>query len=95
MKRMEDPRIPEIGTILVANFKGQTISAEVCDGHFLHNGEKFRSLTAIARKYTGYRFSGFKFFGLGKKQPKNDASAISPTDASPNNLEECKEEFSE
>jgi len=95
--RMSDPRIPVVGTVLSRMYKGQQIDVLVQENGFFYKGQLYMSLCGVTRAIvqgSGHR-GGFQFFGLGKKQPKNDASAISLTDASLNNLEEGKEEFSE
>jgi len=59
MKRTLDP-----GSQLVRVWNGRTHHVEVIETGFMWNGESFRSLSAIARKITGARWSGPKFFGL-------------------------------
>jgi hypothetical protein len=48
----------------VREWQGRTWTVEVIDGGFLMGGEKYASLSAIARKITGSRWSGPRFFGL-------------------------------
>ena len=36
------------------------------DGGFLYRGERFGSLSEVARKITGVRWNGPRFFGLRK-----------------------------
>jgi hypothetical protein len=52
------------GGQLVRVWNGRTHHVEVVDGGFIWNNQKFRSLTAIAYKITGARWSGPRFFGL-------------------------------
>lgn len=52
------------GTRLVREWKGRTWTIEVTDGGFLMSGEKFASLSSIAKKITGTHWSGPRFFGL-------------------------------
>jgi hypothetical protein len=52
------------GSQLVRVWNGRTHYVEVVDGGFIWNNEKFRSLTAIAYRITGARWSGPRFFGL-------------------------------
>ncbi len=58
-KRALDP-----GSQLVRVWNGRTHHVEVIEKGFIWNGERFRSLSAIARKITGARWSGPRFFGL-------------------------------
>jgi len=93
---VKDPRLPIPGAVLQRDYNGRKILVEVLEDGFSFEGRKYGSISSIAQEVTGKSWkSGYVFFGLGKKQPKNEASAISPTDASLNNLEEGKEEFSE
>jgi hypothetical protein len=57
------PRIKP-GTRLVRDWQGQTHTVTVCEGGFEYRGERYRSLSQIARLITGTRWSGPLFFGL-------------------------------
>lgn len=65
-----DPRIPPPGTALIREYKGRTIRAVVLkDGQgFECDGERFRTLTALAKKFTGSHMNGFRFFRLGAQR---------------------------
>jgi Protein of unknown function (DUF2924) len=52
------------GTVLVREWHGVTHRVTVLDDGFDFHGERFRSLSEIARKITGVRWSGPLFFGL-------------------------------
>lgn len=52
------------GNRLVRRWRGRTYIVEVTDDGLVYNGECFSSLSVIARKITGTRWSGPKFFGL-------------------------------
>lgn len=52
------------GAKLIREWQGRTWTVEVIDGGFLMGGERYVSLSAIARKITGARWSGPRFFGL-------------------------------
>jgi hypothetical protein len=52
------------GTALVREWHGVTHRVTVLDDGFDFAGERFRSLSEIARKITGVRWSGPLFFGL-------------------------------
>lgn len=62
-----DPRLPPTGSAIVRKYKGQTIRAVVLeDGKgFEWNGERFRTLSSLAKKITGSHMNGFRFFRLG------------------------------
>ena len=55
------------GTQLVREWNGRKYQVEVTDDGFRMNGERFRSLSAIALRITGTNWSGPRFFGLNGK----------------------------
>jgi hypothetical protein len=52
------------GTILRREYKGRVIVVRVLDSGFEHDGERYRSLTAVAQKVTGSHWNGMSFFGV-------------------------------
>ncbi|NND42670.1 MAG: DUF2924 domain-containing protein [Silicimonas sp.] len=52
------------GGRLIREWNGATHVVDVIDGGFLWNGERYASLSPIARAITGARWSGPRFFGL-------------------------------
>ena len=52
------------GTRLIREWNGATHVVDVAAGHFVWNGSRYRSLSAVARAITGARWSGPRFFGL-------------------------------
>ncbi len=52
------------GLRLVREWRGETHDVLVLEEGFEWNGERRRSLSAIAREITGTRWSGPRFFGL-------------------------------
>ncbi len=52
------------GTKLIREFKGKKYSVTVIPDGYEFNGQKFKSLSAIANKITGTRWNGRKFFGV-------------------------------
>jgi hypothetical protein len=52
------------GNRLVRRWRGRTYVVEVIDDGLIYDGERFSSLSVIAGKITGTRWSGPKFFGL-------------------------------
>ncbi len=63
------------GAKLVREWQGRTWTVEVIEGGFLMGGERYASLSALARKITGARWSGPRFFGLAEEVPADDAPA--------------------
>ena len=73
-----DPAIVlKTGTTLVRQWRGHTHAILVCDDGFEYEGERFRSLSVIAKRITGAHWSGPRFFGLTKPA---DASAAARAD---------------
>ena len=52
------------GARLVREWNGSAHVVEVVEGGYVWNGDRHRSLSAIARAITGARWSGPRFFGL-------------------------------
>ncbi len=52
------------GNRLVRRWRGRTYVVEVGEDGLLYDGTRFSSLSVIASKITGTRWSGPKFFGL-------------------------------
>lgn len=61
----QDRRLPPPGNWIVRKYKGRTISVRVLRDEFEFEGERFKSLSAVAKKVTGSHLNGFRFFGLG------------------------------
>ena len=54
------------GTRLLREWGGRTYTVIVLDDGFESEGERYQSLTQIARRITGAHWSGPRFFGLRK-----------------------------
>ena len=65
-----DPRIPPPGSAIVREYKGRKIRVIVLADHegFEFEGERFRTLSAIAKRVTDSHINGFRFFRLGSKR---------------------------
>ena len=61
-----DSRLPMPGSVIVKQYKGRTTLVKVLDSGFEYGGERFASLSAIAKKITGTKWNGLLFFGLTK-----------------------------
>ena len=72
-KKINDPRLPLVGTMLRRNWKGQTILVEVLPKGFRYEGRQYPSLSNIAFEITGTRWNGFAFFGLMRNVGKANA----------------------
>ena len=61
-------KLPAIGSKLTRNYHDKEIVVEVLKDGFRYDGATYTSLTALAKKITGYRaISGPAFFGLWKR----------------------------
>lgn len=64
-RKWTSARVPlRLGNRLVRRWRGRTYVVEVNESGLIYDGERFGSLSVIAAKITGTRWSGPKFFGL-------------------------------
>ena len=59
-----DPRLPPAGTVLTRRFKGTDHEVKVLEQAFVWDGQRYESLTAVAKAITGTHWNGYLFFGL-------------------------------
>jgi hypothetical protein len=59
-----------VGTRLVRTWNNKEYEVKVVPGGFEYEGQKFRSLSAVAQKITGAHWNGRHFFGLPKMDRK-------------------------
>jgi hypothetical protein len=57
------------GARLVRQWRGRVHTVLMLEDGFDYEGERFRSLTQIARRITGVKWSGPRFFGLVQPAP--------------------------
>lgn len=67
-----DPRLPDVGTTLVRDFKDKRYEIVVIEDGFRYDGERYTSLSTIAKLITGISWNGWSFFKL---QPVQKAGA--------------------
>ena len=66
--RSFDPSIVlKTGARLVRQWRGRTHTVLVREDGFEYQGQRYRSLTVIAKQITGAHWSGPRFFGLSKR----------------------------
>ena len=58
------PRRVKPGSVLVRQWKGERHRVTVLEEGFAYEGETYHTLSEIARKITGTRWNGPRFFGL-------------------------------
>jgi hypothetical protein len=61
------------GTRMVRQWQGRLYEVITLESGFMYDGQKFRSLSEIARVITGTRWSGPAFFGLKKRKSEEAA----------------------
>ena len=61
-----DERLPRPGHAIVRRYKGETLRVTVLSTGFEFKGERYDSLSAIAKAVTGSHINGFRFFRLVK-----------------------------
>lgn len=62
--RANDNLLP--GTALKREYKGHTVRVKVLANGFEWEGERYKSLTAVAKAVTGKHWNGYHFFNLRK-----------------------------
>ena len=60
----QDERLPMPGTIITRLYKRESIEVRVLPHGFEHEGEIYRSLSAVAKQVTGSHWNGYQFFKL-------------------------------
>jgi hypothetical protein len=65
--RQADDRLPPAGTMISRRYKGQTLQVKVLAEGFEFEGQRYRSLSAVAQAATGSHCNGFLFFRLPRK----------------------------
>jgi hypothetical protein len=62
--QIADPRNPVVGTKLIREWDGVAHTVTVLKDGFDWGGQRYKSLSAVARAITGTRWNGYRFFGL-------------------------------
>ncbi|MFN0134998.1 MAG: DUF2924 domain-containing protein [Phycisphaerae bacterium] len=62
-----DPRLPPVGATITRAYKGRTLSVQVLADGFEYLGERYSSLSAIAKAVSGTHQNGFRFFKIEDK----------------------------
>lgn len=62
-----DRRLPKAGTVIQRQYKDKTLLVTVLADGFEYEGDKFGSLSAVAKSITGQHVNGYHFFRLAKE----------------------------
>ena len=62
-----DQRLPAPRTPIYRDYKGKRIEVQVHADGFEYEGQRYRSLSAVAKAITGSHCNGYRFFGLRAK----------------------------
>ena len=65
--RPSDPRLPPVGAAITRKYKGRMLTVTVLVDGFEYAGERYPSLTAVAKAITGSHMNGFRFFNIEGK----------------------------
>ncbi len=63
---LRDRRLPSVGTAITRKYKGRLLEVRVQRDGFEYEGERYQSLTAVAKAITGSHCNGFRFFKLAE-----------------------------
>jgi hypothetical protein len=66
--QIADPRNPVVGTKLIREWDGVAHTVIVLKDGFDWGGQRYQSLSAVARAITGTRWNGYRFFGLRERK---------------------------
>ena len=66
--QIADPRNPVDGTRLIREWNGVEHTITVLKDGFEWGGQRYKSLSAVARAITGTRWNGYRFFGLRERK---------------------------
>lgn len=58
-------RLPPPGSIVTRVYKDETLQVRVLESDFEYDGERYKSLSAVAKAITGQHCNGYAFFRLG------------------------------
>lgn len=61
-----DDRLPPPGSVIIRKYKGGVVQVKVLADGFEYAGERYASLSAVAKAVTGSHCNGFLFFRLNK-----------------------------
>ena len=67
-----DRRVPIPGSLITRVYKGQSLEVQVLADGFEFEGEKYKSLSAVAKQITGTHCNGYHFFRLAKEGVPNE-----------------------
>lgn len=67
-----DRRLPAAGTVITRNYKGKRLQVKVLASGLEFEGERFASLSAVAKRITGSHCNGFLFFSLNGRGGARD-----------------------
>lgn len=70
-----DPRLPEPGMVLTREHGGVEHRVVVLDDGFEYRGERFPTLSKVARAITGTNWNGYLFFSLQRRVRKGAGEA--------------------
>jgi len=70
LDRLIQPRL-KAGAVLLREWHGTTQRVTVLESGYEYHGQRFNSLSEIARRITGSRWSGPLFFGLRSRPTEN------------------------
>ena len=63
-----DPRLPAPGTAITRKYKGRTLYVRIQRDGFEYEGERYKTLSAVAKAITGSHCNGFRFFKLAEEK---------------------------
>jgi len=74
---VRDPRLPPVGTEITRQYKGHNFTVTVLEDGFLHEGQRYGSLSGVAKALTGQSVNGMVWWGLGYKDGRRPSTGRS------------------
>jgi hypothetical protein len=62
-----DQRVPIPGSLITRHYKGRRLEVLVLEDGFEYAGERFQSLSGVAKRITGSHCNGYLFFNLKRR----------------------------
>ena len=63
-KKKVDYKLPSSGAVITKNWRGKKLEIKILESGFEYEGDKYKSLSKLAKHIAGYGVSGPIFFGL-------------------------------
>lgn len=74
---VRDPRLPEVGSVIQRTYKGRNYTVTVLEDGFEYEGQRYGSLSKVAKLITNQSVNGFVWWQLGYKDGRRPSTGRS------------------